>query len=137
MTDFDLQTTKGYIGEIKQRYKVESDYAVAKLLGCTPQRMNQYKNGHTFGEDTALKVAELLELPPGLVLVCMEVERAKKSEVKTAWTEAANSMMKGSKALAVAMLALVAVSFSPSPAQAAGTISQFPSMCIMSNCLWR
>lgn len=73
-----------------------SDYAVAKKLGITPASLSNVRTGkNSFGDETALKVAELLDFDGAYVLACCAAERARrtgqKSSVVVAWERIARS----------------------------------------------
>ncbi len=88
------RTTKGFISALKKRYKLPSDYAVAKLLEIRKQTASRYQTQHAFfNEDIALRVAESLDLPPEYVLVCVAAERTKITTIKQAWHRAAADIM--------------------------------------------
>lgn len=88
-----MDTTKDFMARIRARYNLTSDYQLAKFLGVTRQRISGYKGRDiTLGDETAIKVAEALELPPAYVLNCMAAERAKRPEVKKAWQRAAAAL---------------------------------------------
>lgn len=56
-----------------------SDYAVAKRLGWSPQRIYRLLDGtHTLDENGCLDVAAAIGWPAETVLACIYLERAKK-----------------------------------------------------------
>jgi transcriptional regulator with XRE-family HTH domain len=80
--------TKDYIEAAKQRLDLPSDYALAKVLGVAKQTVSNYQNGKTqLDEPIARRVAEILGIHPGLVLLDMQRERAKTPEDKSLWQE--------------------------------------------------
>lgn len=78
--------TKTLISQIKKHIDKDSDYAVAKALGISPQHMTKYKNGTQFGDDMALKVSEMLGLNPLEVLSNLHLEQCK-DEYKPLWEQ--------------------------------------------------
>ena len=71
--------TLDYISAIKKKHNVTSDYAVAKLIGITPQKMSGYATGDALpGTLNCMKIAEVLEVNPLQVLADIEIERAEK-----------------------------------------------------------
>lgn len=56
--------TADYLSALKAHYGISSDYALAKALGISFQSISRYKNGGTFDNLMALRVADLLQLPP-------------------------------------------------------------------------
>src|SRR3569833_2640912 len=67
-----MKTVNQYLDEIKARYGLPSDYAVAKLLKISPANVTGYRKGKSgFDDERALIVAELLEIAPVIVLADM------------------------------------------------------------------
>jgi len=80
--------TVDYLAEIKKAHGIESDYALAKLLGTSRAAVSRYRRKQeTFSDATALKVAELLGIPSGRVLVDMQIQRAHTPQQRAAWRE--------------------------------------------------
>ncbi len=78
--------TKQYLQAAKARLGITSDYALAARLGITRSGISQYQSGkNTMGDETALKIAEILGIDPGKVLLDMAVERSKSSEIQAVW----------------------------------------------------
>lgn len=97
-----MKTTLEFIADVKSKYSIESDYAAAKLLGVSKMTMSHYRNGKgLLGDDSAIRVAELLGLDTGYVLACIASERARKPEVKAAWKHTAEMLYGLAAALAV------------------------------------
>ena len=70
-----------YIDAIKAKYGVTSDYAVAKLLGASTQKVSNWrKRGELPGPLMCFKIAELLGDQPSAVIADIELERAEKGE---------------------------------------------------------
>ena len=100
--------TVEYLDELKRRYGLPSDYKLASLLGISTAAVAQYRTkGNTFKDEVALRVAELLELPPGKVLADMQAERAKDARVRDAWRQIAARMADAAAWAGVAILATV------------------------------
>ena len=75
---------------MKAKHGLPSDYALAQKLDLTRSSISKFRVGKDcLGEETACKVAELLNLEPGYVMACIASERAKKPEVKAAWKHTA------------------------------------------------
>ena len=71
--------TSEYIAAVKAKLNVSSDYAVAKALGTSRQRVSGFVNGKTVpGPLTAFKIAEILGDQPAAVIADFEAERAEK-----------------------------------------------------------
>ena len=87
-----------------------------------------------------MKVAELLELPPGKVLADMQAERAKDARVRDAWRQIAARMADAAAWAGVAILATafgVVFGLLPSKAEAGQSVAASPAqaavrtLCIM------
>lgn len=108
-----MRTTLDFLDAVKARHSVESDYKLAQLMGVTRSCISNYRNGKSSLDDVAaLKVAELLELSPGIVLSAVHAERAKAPAEKAAW----NSIFEKLGGLAAGVL--IASCLYPSPADA-------------------
>ena len=78
--------TIGYLKQVKRRLGVESDYALAQHLGVTRQAISGMQSGKTtLGDETAMKIAAILELHPALVLADAHAEREKNPEIQAVW----------------------------------------------------
>lgn len=88
--------TADFLNALRQKHTLQSDYALAKFLGVGATTISSYRVGRScFDGDMALKVAELLEMPAGYVLACIEEERAertKRPQVKAAWRKVAETL---------------------------------------------
>lgn len=80
--------TLEYIDAVKQRRGIASDYALAKELGIAKQTMSSYRKGKTHFDDAVCRrVAELLGIHPGLVMLDMQRERSQSPESHKVWQE--------------------------------------------------
>lgn len=74
---------------VKARYRLDSDRQLARKLGVTPQSISgMRKKPLSFSTDTALVVAELLELDPLKVIASARLEYAQNhrdSKVSQIW----------------------------------------------------
>jgi hypothetical protein len=78
--------TIDYLKQVKRRLEIESDYALAPHLGMTRSSVSKLSLGKTtMGDETALKVAAILELPAALVLADAHAEREKNPEIQAVW----------------------------------------------------
>lgn len=81
-----MKTTIAFLEDVKARYSLPSDYALAKRLGLSHQSMTNYRRkGTTFDDMTALRVASLLEIEPAVVVASCHAERAKTPEERSLW----------------------------------------------------
>lgn len=81
-----MKTTLDFIEAVSRKLGGASDYAVAKALGITRASVSRYRNGHGgFDDETALKVARVLDIDPAAVAAASHAERAKTPEVRQMW----------------------------------------------------
>jgi hypothetical protein len=88
-----MKTTIEFLDAVKTRHGLTSDYQLSKHLDCTHSAISNYRMKKNFLDDSiACKVADDLGLESAYVLACIAAERAKKPEVKKAWTHAAEML---------------------------------------------
>ncbi len=81
-----MKTTVEWLALCKQKFGVESDYALAKRLGTSQQTISSYRTGRSrFDDDMALTVAEALQIDPLQVIASVNAERAKTPEQRARW----------------------------------------------------
>ena len=109
-----MNITPQLIDQLKEKHGLRSDYAVAKMLGISTQRLSNYRTGRNrFDDLMAYKVAELLELDPAEVIAQINMERAKRPEERKAWKEILERL---GSAAAVVTLGVSLLFPAPSPA---------------------
>lgn len=82
-----------------------SDYRISQALGVGRATVSKWRVGKgSFGDATALKVAELLDENPGYVLAVAAAERATGEQERKAWTKVAQ-VVKRSAAAAIVLAA--------------------------------
>ncbi|BEV15583.1 helix-turn-helix domain-containing protein [Herbaspirillum sp. DW155] len=78
--------TPEYLDAVKRKLDLPSDYALAKVLGVTRGSVSNLQAGKSaMCDETAVRVAEILGMPSGQVLIDMHMERSKAPEVRAAW----------------------------------------------------
>lgn len=119
-----MKTTIDFLDELKARKNCASDYAIAKHLGITPSAVCNYRKGKDFFSDsTAIRVAELLEIDPAIVISSIHAERAKKPEERAIW----EGIIERLGGLAAALALGIGLSAATPPAQASpGSVSHNP-----------
>ncbi|AKU11556.1 hypothetical protein AzCIB_1655 [Azoarcus sp. CIB] len=92
-----MQTTNEMLDELKARYGLSSDYALAKFLGHKGQsRISNYRSGRSqFDDEEAVKVAALLEKNPAYVFACTHAERTKSAAQRRVWESIADKFAIG------------------------------------------
>lgn len=128
-----MHTSAEFAREIRARYKIESDYALAKLLRVTRQTMSAHKHGDakTFGEETGTRIAELLGLDEGYVLACLAAERARSETARAAWTRLAARARVAAFALVAMGVTLIGIATPPPAAAAAHVTAPTAGQCIL------
>lgn len=115
-----MSTTIEMVDLLKEKLNVSSDYAVAKALSISTQRMSNYRTGRThFDELMAYKVAILLDMDPAEVVARIHMERAKRPEDQAAWRQ----ILKEMGSAAAVLLIVIGSFFTPAPAQASNNVS--------------
>lgn len=81
-----MKTTIDFLTAVKTAKGLTSDYQLAKFLGLTQSSISLSMTGRTYlGDESAIKVAEALEIDPAQVIASVHYERAKKAEEKAVW----------------------------------------------------
>lgn len=96
------KTTVDFLNDVKAKYGITSNYALAKLMGQTDTAVARWMHGkNTLSDETAVKVAELLEIEPSFIMACIAAERSKDAKVKAAWKHTAEVLYGLAAVLAV------------------------------------
>ena len=104
---------KERLQECQIKLGIKSDYALAKIVGCSRQRISELKKG-TVKPDAyfAVKIGEILRVHPLMLLAEFEAENAKTEARKSFWINFGQRIKTG----AVAIMALISIAFwSPEP----------------------
>jgi len=121
-----MNTTCDFLDAIKARHNLPSDYALSAKLGITRQCMSRYRQKSDYlGDSTAIRVAELLEIDPAIVVAAAHQERSKKPEEKAVWE---SILQKLGGAAALVLIGVGGLS-APSPAQA--STAQSTAQCVL------
>lgn len=100
-----MKSLKNYLDECKE--KTGSDYATAKALGFDRATLSQIRSRGTMKDENAVKVAELLGIEPGEVLLAAAMARSQ-GAVRTAWENVSKKAgMAASITLAVLIMGTV------------------------------
>jgi transcriptional regulator with XRE-family HTH domain len=80
--------TCAYLDRVRTKLNLSSDNALAKALGISRQAISNYRAERgSLDDDVAQRVAAILEIHPGIVLIDMYTERTKNAETKSLWEE--------------------------------------------------
>ncbi len=72
-----------WIDQVKKTLNLPSDYAAAKAIGVSRALVSSYRGRiPTFDEDTAIKVADVLNINPAGVILDQAAERTKNPSVR-------------------------------------------------------
>ena len=125
-----MKTSLDYLNDVKAAYRLDSDYALAPILGITKQEVSKLRNRKAYmGDSTALKVARLLEINPAETMASAHAERAKNPEEKAVWASIVQ-VLKKSERLAACIAVGLAV-FVTSPADSLASVADRPDLKIM------
>ncbi|MFZ4758923.1 MAG: DUF3693 domain-containing protein [Burkholderiaceae bacterium] len=95
-----------FLDLLRERLNLPSDYAVARLLGVTPQHVSRWRSGRGgFSDEQAAKVAELLGIEAGYVLARLYEERSTSEAARVAWRSLAGKLAPVAASLAALLLA--------------------------------
>ena len=83
-------TAAEYLDALQAKLGVNSDYAVARVIGVSKQAASRYRLGMAhFDDEIAQKVAEILEMHPAIVMLDMYADRTRDEKTKSLWQEIA------------------------------------------------
>lgn len=86
-----MNRTNELLDAIAARHGVRSDYAVAKVMGSSPQRISSYRVGRTqMLDEIAVDAAKLAGELPAVVICEIRAERATTKAAKDLWLRLAN-----------------------------------------------
>lgn len=86
-----MKTTLEFLEAIRAKLGGISDYAIAKELGVTRAAVSKYRNGLSgFDDETAVKVARVLDIDPAAVVTAAHAERSKNPELRQIWASLAD-----------------------------------------------
>lgn len=80
--------TQEYLAAIRAKLGITSTYAIAKALGVTKESAGRWNHGlGGFSEEVCIRVAKILEIHPGKVMIDMQRERAQTDSTRAIWLE--------------------------------------------------
>lgn len=114
-----MHTVNQLFDAVKTVRAVQSDYALAGILGVTKAAINAVrKRGGSISDATAIKVAEITGLPAAYVVACAHAERAQIGAERDVWESIAK------KAAGAAACLVLALFSAPPDGIAAGARAQ-------------
>lgn len=108
-----------FVQRLRDLYDIRSDYGLAKALKISRNAISAHKHNRSkhFSEETAYKIAEMLNVDPAYVMACLAAERAKDERVRETWQRV-------SKMVRIGVVAVIVSIFVPAPpAMASGSFS--------------
>ncbi|KDP85624.1 hypothetical protein CF70_013080 [Cupriavidus sp. SK-3] len=86
-----MKTTVEFLDAVSRKMGGVSDYAIAKQLGVTRAAVSRYRNGLSgFDDETAIRVARILDIDPACVLLAAHAERTKTPEARNVFAALAD-----------------------------------------------
>lgn len=83
-----MKTVNDYLDLLKKKYELKSDYALAKFLGISKQRITTYRQGRSsFNTEFSIVVAKFLGLEPMEIIAAMNAVREKDNLAQRFWTD--------------------------------------------------
>lgn len=80
-----MKTTE-YLDAVRAKLGLPSDYALQAPLTLSKSQLSKYRTGReVLSDEVAYRVAELLEINVGTVLLDMHIEKSKTPELRAAW----------------------------------------------------
>ena len=70
-----MKNINEYFDEIKEKYELKSDNQLAIKLGISRSAVSQVRRGGSVSNDTAFKMAEMLEIPEEEIILIATAER--------------------------------------------------------------
>ncbi len=85
-----MNATISYLEQLKTAYPLDgepaTDYRAAKLLNVRPTLIYAYRAGRSkMGDKTALKLAQLLDIPANVVVANLHLDKAETEDEKAFW----------------------------------------------------
>ena len=99
-----MKTTGDYIQALHAHYGTSTTYALAKAMQLGDQTVRGWTKGHTFSDQHAVQVAEILGIDPGEVLAAVSAERTKSPEARQVWERIADQLSSAAASLALAVI---------------------------------
>lgn len=88
-----MKTQEKYLDMVGNLTETGSDYAIAKLLGISRQRISNYRTGrNTFDDEMCTRIGLSLGKNPFEIIAAINAEKAKTSEKKKFWKDAAEKI---------------------------------------------
>lgn len=81
-----MNTTLDFLQAVKVKTGINSDYGIAPILGVTRAAVSNYRRKHGYFDDlVCVRVAEILEIDPIIVISAINAERSKDEKTRLIW----------------------------------------------------
>lgn len=104
-----MRTAAQYLDAIKEAKGIDTDYRLGKITGFSKQTLSRWRTGTGhFDEESALRVAELLEIDPAQVLIDAAASRMHSPKALRAWESVLSRIGAAAVVASVGVSALLA-----------------------------
>jgi transcriptional regulator with XRE-family HTH domain len=108
-----MKTTVEFLDDAKAALGVTRDTDLARAIGLSKQQISLLRSGvNCFGDETARRIAEVLDIDAAYVIACAYAERSRDPQIKGVWVRMAQAFA------SMAIAAGVGVGMAPPPAHA-------------------
>ena len=80
-----MKSVNEYLDDVKRKLKLPSDYKLSKTLNIGHSAISKIRKGGSISDDTALKIANLLEIEPEEIILVATAERCHEPEKAVIW----------------------------------------------------
>lgn len=84
--------TNAVLDRIKSLHSITSEYRLCRVIGVTDQTLLNWRHGRCPSDEHAIKLAQLAQLDPGLVLASLASERAKDPTISAVFADIARRL---------------------------------------------
>lgn len=116
-----MRTMVQVLDKAQRVQKVKSDYKLGLCIGIGSQSLSNYRNGKTLPDEKAcLKLAPAMGEDPAVLVVEMQVQRAKDDQTRALWLDIAKRLQSGfASCKLLALLAIFSIAGAALPAWSA------------------
>ena len=128
-----MENVKKLLDAVKQRNSIESDYALAKFLDISTQRVSEYYNGKAIPNEFAcLQIANALDIPLNRVIAAVKVDTEKNEKRRSVWEKYYKQVGGIAASLFLAVLLNVTFKVTSTGLEAAPLLASYADViCIM------
>lgn len=109
-----MNVTNRTLDALAAKYKIKSDYGLAKLMGVTPGSLSNWRKGKSqMADEPAIRAAMLLDEDAGQLLANLQAERAETDETRKIWRQIAGRLRRGAAVVAIGIAGILGLSHTP------------------------